>query len=138
LLRRLGLATVLVALMGCEDGTGPVPASTVGTYALVSVGGAALPAALGPATAQQITATRGDLVLRADGDYLQVIQTSYLDGNGQQQTGTNMTLGDFSVNGSRIELEERLGPRRVGAIAQGNIEYSIDVSGSSVALEWQK
>lgn len=132
------MMTVLATLVGCEDGTGPIPASAVGTYSLVAVDGSPLPTALGPVTAQQITATRGDLILAADGDYLQLIQTSYLDGNGQQQTGTNRTLGEFSVNGSRIEMEERLGPTRVGAIASGDIEYSIDVGGASVALEWRK
>ena len=134
------VAALLMAswVSACESGTEPVPAEVVGTYALVSVGGAALPARLGPPTAQEITAVRGDLILRDDGEYLQLIQTRYVDAEGAAQTGNNSTRGDFRINGTELVLEEQLGPTRNGTIQQETVRYSITAGGVAVPLEWKK
>ena len=133
----LGLLLGLL-LHACDGGTGPIPEDAVGVYSLISVGGNALPAALGPATEHKLTAMRGDLVLREDGEYRQIIQTRYVSSEGHTTTGVNTTAGEFDVEGSRIELQEDLGPTRAGTLASGDIRYEITVAGVPVALRWQK
>lgn len=133
--RALLLAGLFAA---CDGGTEPIPDEAVGAYSLVAVSGKALPAALGPATEQQLTAIRGDLLLRADGEYLQIIRTSYVGSDGNPSTGTNTTAGEFEVEGTRIELREDLGATRAGTLNSGEIRYDITVAGAPVALRWQK
>lgn len=129
------LALAVTAMAGCESAT--VPSEVLGIYTLAAVDGQALPAPLGAATDRQLIATKGNLILRANGEYFQVIESQFRTDDGQLETGVNATEGTFSVRGGSIELRETLGSLRRGTIASGEIRYEIPVARQPVKLLWQ-
>ena len=132
------IAFALPLMAGCEGSTDPVPEAAVGVYQLAAVDGRALPAPLGPATASSLTALRGTLELRRDGEYLQVIETRYVDEEGITRSGVNAARGDFSAQGGRIELRETLGDAREARLDDGMLRYTIRVASQGVTLDWRK
>lgn len=135
-LRHRLLLTVVLA--GCDGATSAIPSSAVGVYTLAAVDGRALPASLGPTSPQALTAVRGSLELRADGEYLQVIETRYLDSDGNARTGVNASRGDFSGRGGRISLRETLGATREASLDAGTLRYAISVGARDVTLDWRR
>jgi len=134
----LRLLTLLLPLAGCEGATDPVPAELVGTYALVAVNGRALPAPITATSTQTVTAQRGHIILREDGDFFQIVESTVTTGPGTGQSARATEEGSFEVSGSEIEFRPRLRSAYRGRVAGNRITTTLTGGGTTVTFDWQK
>lgn len=128
---------VLSLLAACDDPTGSVPSTAVGTYALTRVNGQLLPVRITDTPDQQVDIVLGTMIVRADGSYRESRDSRVTDAQGTR-TGTSFTEGTLRVSGSSLQVRERVGGTYNGTYADGSLSYSIPTGAAIVTFTYEK
>ena len=118
-MRSVVAAVATVFLLACSDGaTAP---SHAGTYALVSLNGAALPVVLDEFEDGRVELTHGEIVLRDDNTFDDVIEFTEFAGEAREKHGF-LESGTWEIDGTSFRMTyDRDGLTIDGTLRNGRI-----------------
>lgn len=140
-MRRIALTLVALLIVACGGGDGgtapvtekpvvptpPPPPAEVGTYALQSMDGAAVPAVYFLGSDYRFDVTAGSVVLRADRTYRIVLTIRYVGVEGTSETpDQEIESGTYEVSGTTVTLRSATGDTMTASLANALLSLKMD------------
>lgn len=130
-MRRILVLATAFAIVAC-GGDGPTSPSNqpAGSYSLIQVNGASLPATFFQNSAGHVEVVSGTLVLRPDGSYTETRNNRLVYVSGATESTSLVENGTYAITGTQVTFTIP------ASGSQGALSYTGAISGGSVTYTW--